>query len=390
MNLEKLNELMEISKKSDASKAVKKAYKEEMVALLKEEGISSSVERYLWGGFSFCGAQPLFEYAKELEKEEKVRVLEKIIKTETFTKNEKCNAFRMCISWLAFEIEQPEKDLETIAVLIKWASAKYKKKDGSISKDNSKCIEKYFIAVLKSETQYPLWESVPLHKEIIKDFCAYFCSEIEPMKNDKNSKKLDPVIAWLNSGKQETNDCTEVEQVKNENSSNEVKAIGDNKELLADNSIWDFNRVALVLEEMSEKASVLGVEHRKLQKKKEELISTNKSLSETLENTQGILNAAQAKLSDAESTIAHQNTKIEELNAEIVKLSSIVSVYAEDKQSSMDGQLNAIASKLKSEYKEFQDALEAEMTAEVGEIVRDQLHRVFKILIKAGIDIEGR
>ena len=56
----------------------------------------------------------------------------------------------------------------------------------------------------------------------------------------------------------------------------------------------------------------------------------------------------------------------------------------------MDGQLNAIASKLKTEYREFKDALDLEMTVEIGEILRDQLMRVFKILSKAGIDIESR
>ena len=389
MNLDKLNSLMEISKKSDAAKAVKASYNEEMLSLLKEEGISSTTEKYLWGGFSFCGAQPLYEYARELGQEEKAKVLEKVIKTETFSKNEKCNAFRMCISWLAFELAQPVKDLTTIAILIKWASAKYKKKDGSVSKDNAKCIEKYFLSLLKPETQYPTWDTVVLHKEIIKDFCVYFYSEIEPMRTEKNSKKISPVMSWLSSGKIEEPVVKEVESandvVKNCNSETATERIP-----VVEDKPWDFNRVSCVLKDLSERVSILGVEHRTLQKKKEELTSLNKGLSEALVSTKEILSATQQKLNDSEATVAQQGSKIDELEAEIAKLSSIVSVYAEDKQSSMDGQLNAIASKLKSEYKEFQDALEAEMTAEIGEIVRDQLHRVFKILIKAGIDIEGR
>ena len=79
-----------------------------------------------------------------------------------------------------------------------------------------------------------------------------------------------------------------------------------------------------------------------------------------------------------------------EQSCEIEKLKTVISVYSEDKQSSMDGQLNAIASKLKTEYSEFKDALDLEMTVEIGEILRDQLMRVFKILSKAGIDIESR
>ena len=267
--------------------------------------------------------------------------------------------------------------------------AKYKKKDGSVSKDNAKCIEKYFLAVLKPETQYPTWDTVALHKEIVKEFCVYFYSEIEIMRTEKNAKKLTPVITWLSSGRSEAPVVKEVESTSDVEK-NDSSTIATGSAPVIENKPWDFNRVSCVLKDLSEKVASLGVEHRTLQKKKEELSTLNKGLSESLISTKELLSVTQQKLNDAEATVAQQSSKIDELDAEIAKLSSIVSVYAEDKQSSMDGQLNAIASKLKSEYKEFQDALEAEMTAEIGEIVRDQLHRVFKILIKAGIDIEGR
>ena len=50
-----------------------------------------------------------------------------------------------------------------------------------------------------------------------------------------------------------------------------------------------------------------------------------------------------------------------------------------------DEQLNIIASKLSIEYKDFVDALEMEMTIELGENMREQLRTVFNILEKQGI-----
>lgn len=96
------------------------------------------------------------------------------------------------------------------------------------------------------------------------------------------------------------------------------------------------------------------------------------------------------QISAKESAITAQQLQLAEQSCEIEKLKTVISVYSEDKQNSMDGQLNAIASKLKTEYSEFKDALDLEMTVEIGEILRDQLMRVFKILSKAGIDIESR
>ena len=95
-------------------------------------------------------------------------------------------------------------------------------------------------------------------------------------------------------------------------------------------------------------------------------------------------------LKQLQSDCMTKDSEIEGQKAEIEKLKTVISVYSEDKQSSMDGQLNAIASKLKAEYVEFNDALEYDMTVEIGEMLREQLGRIFKILSKAGINMVGR
>ena len=71
-------------------------------------------------------------------------------------------------------------------------------------------------------------------------------------------------------------------------------------------------------------------------------------------------------------------------------MKSVLSVYNADKQNAQSEQLNAIASKLKSEYRDFKDAENEEMTLDLGENFRFQLQSIFRILAKAGIDIEKR
>ena len=119
-------------------------------------------------------------------------------------------------------------------------------------------------------------------------------------------------------------------------------------------------------------------------------MSDNKALASKLVIAEETISKLQNQLAESEANLATQRAQVSELSSEIEKLKTVISVYSADKQSSMDGQLNAIASKLKTEYREFKDALDLEMTVEIGEILRDQLMRVFKILSKAGIDIESR
>ena len=98
----------------------------------------------------------------------------------------------------------------------------------------------------------------------------------------------------------------------------------------------------------------------------------------------------QAQILEAKETIIRLEQQIKEASEENGRLSSIISVYSSDKQSSQTEQLNAIASKLKSEYRDFKDVENEEMSIDLGENFRFQLQSVFKILTKAGIDVERK
>jgi len=78
------------------------------------------------------------------------------------------------------------------------------------------------------------------------------------------------------------------------------------------------------------------------------------------------------------------------LKEEIEKQKSVLSIYSSDKQNSLNEQLNVIASKLKTHFLNYKDALEMEMTPELGENLRNLVGDIFKTLVKAGIDTERR
>ena len=90
------------------------------------------------------------------------------------------------------------------------------------------------------------------------------------------------------------------------------------------------------------------------------------------------------------NSIAKKDGQIEEYKAELAKLNSIISVYSADKQNAQTEQLNSIASKLRSEYRDFKDVENEEMSLDLGENFRFQLQSVFRILAKSGIDVEKR
>ena len=59
MDYNRLDELIKIHKKSDASNSLKEEYKSEIGIMLKEHGIDDVSMKYVYAGFSFCGVVPL-------------------------------------------------------------------------------------------------------------------------------------------------------------------------------------------------------------------------------------------------------------------------------------------------------------------------------------------
>ena len=390
MNFEKLDQLIAIPKKSDASKATRKEYKAEISKLLEEEGFSVNAEKYLWSGFSFCGAEPLFDFINFQAKENQPVLVEKLLKCRTYIKNEKSNGFKMCLSLLAYELNYCPDNAEIIGMLIKGCVATYKKKDGSIFKDNVKTIEKYFVLVLTPQSKLPDWSTISIKPAIINEFCNYIVGACSTITGNKATEKVKKAVTWLKSAlSPASDDLPQNKPVEVSVTITEKKEEPAN-DLVQTKSLGSLFGVSAQLRDISTQLYAFAEESKKAEKTTALLMSDNKALASKLGIAEDTISKLQNQLTESEANLATQRAQVSELSSEIEKLKTVISVYSEDKQSSMDGQLNAIASKLKTEYREFKDALDLEMTVEIGEILRDQLMRVFNILSKAGIDIESR
>ena len=391
MNFEKLEQLITIPKKTDASKATRKEYKTEMIKLFQEEGLSEIAEKYLWGGFSFCGAEPLFDFLNSRANGEKLKIIDKFFKCNSYIKNEKSNGFKMCLSLLAYEIKHCQDDLEIIGMLINGCVGKYKKKDGSISKDSAKIIEKYFVITLSTQTKLLDLNTLTINPIIIQKFCRYIIDACMTITGKATAKQVEYITEWLKSALPETVDKSNSTGKDRENSNELIeKSNSISTQINSTSSNDSLFGIVAQIKELSARLFSCAEEYEKEKKVNQLLKSENKETISKLKIAENTISELQKQLIEAEAKIDAQSKQIAEHTAEIERLKTVISVYSEDKQSCMDGQLNAIASKLKTEYSEFKDALDLDMTADIGEILRDQLMRVFKILSKAGIDIESR
>lgn len=407
MDYTKLDDLMKITKKGDASQTNKNLFTEEMCRMLKEEGLTEQSIEYMRNGFGFSSAKPLAIYIRQSSEDHRREIIDRVMQSDLVKSGDKVAAFKMAVSLSAYSIQWLGKDQRLLAEMIKILPGLSRNKEKKMLKDASKIYEKYYFSVLEEKTEYPTLNSDELG---LKDhhLCEYR-KMLETILKDVSKKynaKIAPIYAWLGIGN--ALDGKEDSSAKDRET---VESKDDVKQPIVPYSHADLESILTGVCEFSdrmratvdqwvllEKSSVLAQERisqmmktiEDLNRKNELLTKSNESLNEELIRNKEYGQNLKEQIEKLETTVSDKDTQIKELQEEIAKMNSILSVYTADKQNAQSEQLNAIASKLKSEYRDFQDVANEQMTVDLGENFRFQLQSIFRILMKAGIDVERR
>lgn len=389
MNMEKLDILMQIKKKSDASKTQKNEYVSQLIELIKENGYTNQAEEYLFLGYSFAGCKPLINLMNKMSFEERSAFVEQILSGKLYALNEKGISFKLLVDLLTSFIISFPQDKSIISKFIKLIPGKSKIKTGQLLGDVPKIIDKYFVSAINDNVMFPDFGTLELTNEEVKKFADIYLVVISSIKPSKkiSEKKIKHILSWLTTD--------DIKQSASEN----VREREPSKTIEP-----SINKEPVVkplkseeLKSLCERLFITADHYKGLEKGAATLNAKISALEKELETKKALLDALEKRVGEKENELAElliQNESLKrelhEVKIEKIKLQGVVDVYSEDKESSQTEQLNAIASKLKAEYRDFKDALEMEMTVELGENIKEQIIQIFKILAKAGIDVESR
>ena len=94
------------------------------------------------------------------------------------------------------------------------------------------------------------------------------------------------------------------------------------------------------------------------------------------------------KCTQLESETREKDRIISEKDTEISERIKMSEMLSRDRSRQADETLQRLASKIRIEYRDFEDAINAEMTVDLGENLRLQLLNIFEILEKGGMKIK--
>lgn len=337
--------LLSIKKKSEASNAKKKQYEKLLLEELNTNGLTEDALLSIESGFGFLGAKPIVLYIKQ-SKNYEAQLIDKILKYGNFKNNTKGITFKYLISLFAEIINEKDFCNDFIKYLLLIIPKYAYNKEKQLFGDTDKIIEKYLFKELKKDIYIPDIEELCLsEKELIK-IKQFFTSVLNISTFDS---KYDNVKQILLKKLRISNVYPEILTTEQEN-----------------NAIKKSNK-------KQGKVANLKEENEKLKLKISEKINENNTLMEYLNQNKDTITKLEQKLKDFEK----------ELN----KNKNVIEIFEANAQTSKKEMLNSLGAKLKTEFLDFQNALNVPMTVDLGENLRIQLNTVFKILEKNGITI---
>lgn len=401
-------------KKKDPTAGEKKQFLEAWIDLTSDEGFSERAERYLYDGFAFCGAEPFRAYLKHAQDPNKA--LTSLFTGKVYGENTDAT-FRMLTHLLALLLnENAEQNI--LAPIIKRLPGSSLNREKKRSGNAGKTMEKYFFAELNTEAELLPLNRIETKKVFIDEFCEMMLSIIESMKQTRELKKkvtanVSKVEAWIfdYSNSQEKNSDTGASQhfqiyslkkhvlqdapekcQKTEDQTPEHRTTEEDLNAYFSELLAKVNKTASAIRaestQQKNKADLLGqtleAEHKKTQRAYQQI----EEMKEMISSLQQNLLTAESEVAVLKKRVEQNEATIAEKEAEISERIKMADVLGRDRTKQTDEALQRLASKIRIEYRDFQDAVNIPMSCDLGENFRLQLQNVFDILEKGGMKIK--
>lgn len=380
--------------------------------LAKEDGYAGRAEQFLYDGFSFCGAEPFYLFLKQATDQNDI--LKQMFSGKNYGKDSNVT-FRLLTHLFALMLND-EAPSNLLAPVIKHFPSACQNKEGKRLGTAVKTLEKYLLNILSPAIVLHPLNEINLKPEMISSFLNVLSSLICELKQTGSLKKtvvsnIARIEKWA-GGYLETNSGIDkyirsaCEDHKDSNlASEEHPAHEQGDHALPDSKIKKAVHME-TLQEILIQAQTLAVrilkENDEQEKRIMELESKNHNkdfklaeVSKKLEVQEAVisdLNKEKYELENQCRSLKHmldeKENLLKEKDIEIAGRIKMSEALSRDRSRQADERLQRIASKIKIEYRDFMDALDAPMTVDLGENMRLQLISIFEILEKGGMKIE--
>ena len=360
MDIIELKKIQEEALKDKENFALCSTYGDAIETYLKNNAITVEFIDVIISGMDIDRGVNYYDYLESLKQNSLLDVW-RIIKTSKIIKNDKKgNSYKFLFGSLYLSIINSGKMGALLGNIITTIN-------GVICDDNSlvsvfgPIFLDYFVNELHDRIVLPNWDKINVSPEAILKFVNSLL-----MIDDLNKHECHSIRVWLENGKKYANEEIEKKNIESKIPKSQIDAFQELIKHYSDieqqlrNSIYQIAFLEGKIKLLNDELSQLNVE-------KNEMKKTISRLNAEIEERDIDLNKA--------------GKEIEERK----KLNQVQVQYREDSQEAL---LQDIARALKAEYGDFIETEKVPMSEMLGEIYREKLKNIAKILQKKGIKVE--
>ncbi len=408
MDTARLMELAKIQKKAESSKTVKKEFYDLWLQFIREEGPREEAFQFLVDGFSFAGMEPFAEYLRTSDDMQKTVIT--FMHSASFCKNSAV-AFKCALNLLACLIRDVEMEFATCAVIMRELPRLALTKEKQLVKDIGKMFSRNLFSVIYAKSKLPSLYNYGLNDRDQESFVALITQGLKDSKllqlNEKEIMGAKLVAAWVQKDAEEQVKSA-VQETKDEIHQSVPMATGQTKQekpaevtRAEEERDWSgtfrkgMNYLKDAFEEMQSEMMINKAENKRLSSELETLREENQKKTAESDNLKEALKDRDIELTEKNKAVEVLEDEVSWLRDELdrrkreisdrIQMSQIVQM---DSERQSDQQLKRLGSELSTYYQDIKESEKAPMSTELGEILRDQIMDVFKVLIRNGIRVD--
>lgn len=342
---------------------LKTKYAETIAAFLKENKSSDELVSIVVRGIDLDRASNYFDYLESVNKNDLQSVWKQIRESKTVSENKDNKGLKLLAGLLSLSFMKVGNiESQCGNIITRMISMIDDDKHPISDKEYTSVLIDFFVEEVLPSGKYPEWESFKIPGAVNKRLAEV----VLQITAGADEEKYKSIRQWANRGIRFAEELIEKEQIESkipESKVSDLFAIAEHyrtveKQVRDDE--YELARLGKVITGLQDEIDKLNLEKKTLE----------------------------SEISSLNGDVAENQKKIAEREKEIEERKKINDAADALKRNDEEGLLRDIANDLKAEYRDFADSENDAMDEQLGEIYREKLRNIFKILAKKGIRME--
>ncbi len=313
-------------------------------------------------GIDIDQASSYFDYLESVSKNDIQSIWKQIRENKTVLENKQNNGVKLISGVTGLSLMKTGQ-LESISgsVVTKLMNMVFNEKKPVARENYEQIIMDYLVEMIAPLKSFPQWESMKLSGTVYKKFAGLL---LDVTVNKQN--EYERIRQWASAGMKYADKVIEEEEIESKIPKSKIEELTSITEHYKEvekqirESVYENVKLGKTIDGLRNDIIKLNIEKKELELKVGDINKENESLRE----------------------------KIDDCKKEISERKKINEAADALKKNDEEGLLKDIANSLKAEYRDFLDSVNDDIDEVLGEIYREKLKNIFKILKSKGIRME--